>query len=671
MGLSSLLGSSSSKRAAKSKSLSSPSAESVTSNPTSLSESVYITAADDLKPLESEPPDLRELNACLEALAVVFPDVQVEVFRELLSKFDGESRLFVVADALLKNRVEWVKGRWKAPAAQHNPSKPADALIPSNERFRSDDYKAAVRALAKHEFKGLPRSTINAVLAESNYSYLEARKTLVDLSSKSWMFSISNFFSRRKPQFDSDPENHQLIIWKSTGRGSIEPCLKPTDSPELDRELYEQLIAPLKAKRIADQQAEDHRLAIELNSSEAEDAHGTIECACCFADCPFEEFTSCNTEGHMICFRCVQHSISEAIFGQGWQRSIDHQTGMLRCPAVDSQECQGGVAQHHIYRAMLEEKRGAEILHKLEQRLADHSLVSSGLPLVRCPFCPFAEVDDVYLPQGQGELHTSLWAPHHFYNVLFIVLCLCAIPFVLSFLILLAAVCMTAWLFSKYVLEDHLLKQYRLAQERRRRRRRGLKFRCRNPDCCRASCLNCNKEWLDIHICNESALVALRTQVEQAMSMAIKRVCPRCNTSFVKTAGCNKLTCPCGYKMCYVCRKDIGGTGDGPDVGYRHFCEHFRPEGDPKACTQCKKCNLWESENEDHVLQMAKEEAERGWRKAQNRELSSAEKVFLETGMGVQPSSTPTSLERVVLGWKWPTVAELCDYIVELETWFA
>ncbi|KAK0645522.1 hypothetical protein B0T16DRAFT_411333 [Cercophora newfieldiana] len=666
MGLSSLLGSSSS-RATKSKSpksLTSPSAESVASNPAGISESVYITAEDDLKPLGSEPPDLRELNACLEALAVLFPDVQIEVFRELLSKFDGESRLFVVADTLLKNRVEWVKGRWKALDAQHDPSRTADAIVPSNERFRSDDYKDAVKALAKQEFKGLPRSTISAVLAESNYSYLEARKTLVELSSKSWMFTLSTLFSRRKPQSDPDLENHQLVVWKSTGRGSIEPCLKPTGSAELDRELYEQLIAPLKVRRVAEQQNDDHRLAVQLNNSEAEDTHNTIECACCFADCPFEEFTSCTAEGHMICFRCVQHSISEAIFGQGWQRSIDQQTGTLRCPAVDSQECKGCVPQHHIYRAMLEEKQGAEILHKLEQRLADHSLVSSGLPLVRCPFCPFAEVDDVYLPQSQRESEFSFWAPHNFYNILFVGLCLCAIPFLLPALILLAALSMAAWLYSKYVLDDHFLTEFRLAQARRRRRRRGFRFQCQNPECRRASCLSCNKEWVDIHVCNESALVALRTQVEQAMSMAIKRVCPRCNTSFVKTAGCNKLTCPCGYKMCYVCRKDIGGTGDGPDVGYRHFCEHFRPEGDPKPCTQCKKCNLWESENTEQVLQEAKEEAERRWRETENRELSGAEKVFLETGMGVQP--TPTSFDRVLRRRKLPTTAEVCDYIVEL-----
>ena len=169
-------------------------------------------------------------------------------------------------------------------------------------------------------------------------------------------------------------------------------------------------------------------------------------------------------------------------------------------------------------------------------------------------------------------------------------------------------------------------------------------------------------------MCHESALVALRTQVEQAMSMAIKRVCPRCNTSFVKTAGCNKLTCPCGYKMCYVCRKDIGGTpgepggGNGPDVGYRHFCDHFRPEGDARQCTKCNKCSLWEAEDTDEVLRQAKAQAEQRWRETEKRELSGAERAFLETGVAVHGAHIDVA---GVLRGQWPTVEELCNFIVE------
>jgi hypothetical protein len=59
--------------------------------------------------------------------------------------------------------------------------------------------------------------------------------------------------------------------------------------------------------------------------------------------------------------------------------------------------------------------------------------------------------------------------------------------------------------------------------------------------------------------------------------------------------------------MCYVCRKDIG-NGE----GYRHFCEHFRPNGG-KGCTECSKCDLYRCEDDEVVVKKAKEEAETKW----------------------------------------------------------
>ncbi|KAK1752058.1 putative E3 ubiquitin-protein ligase ARI4 [Echria macrotheca] len=658
MGLSNLLGSSSG-RSTNSKNLTSPSIDSLGSAAVDDGAKLeYISNEDQLAPPFPEPPDLRELNASLEALAAVFPDIQIQVFREILSNFDGESRLAVVADALLKNRMGWVKGRWKA--TERDGSKADEELaVPKSESFRTDDYKKAVKTLAYQEFRGLSKSTINAVLAESNYSYLEARRALVDLSSKSWRYAIASFFSRRKALAETELKTHPLVIWRSTGRGSIEPCLKPTGSAELDRELYTQLIAPIMARENAERELNDHKYAVALNSTEAEDAQITLECACCFADYAFEEFTSCTTEGHLICFRCVQHSISEAVFGQGWQRSIDKNTGAMICPAMDS-ECQGRISQDNMLRAMMEQTKGAEIMHKLEQRLAEHSLIASNVPLICCPFCSYAEIDDVYELEGGSQRQAAKVQPW-WYKKLFIPILIITAPFPL--IAVSAAILISSMFNLAQLLDDYLGPRYRAAQARFRRRRRGLRFRCANPECRRASCLSCRKEWVDIHICNESALVALRTQVEQAMSLAIKRVCPKCNTSFVKNAGCNKLTCPCGYKMCYVCRKDIGAT-DGPDAGYRHFCDHFRPEGDGTPCSKCNKCNLWETEDTDAVLKKAKEEAEKKWLETEDRQLSGAEKTYLETGLAVKP-------EIIGLGghlrrWRLPTGDEFLDWFVEV-----
>ena len=67
--------------------------------------SPYLRTKENLLPLDAEIPDLRELNHSLEALAAIFPDVQVEVFREMLSSFEEESRLAVVTEALLKHNI--------------------------------------------------------------------------------------------------------------------------------------------------------------------------------------------------------------------------------------------------------------------------------------------------------------------------------------------------------------------------------------------------------------------------------------------------------------------------------------------------------------------------------------------------------------------------------------
>ncbi|KAG6331024.1 hypothetical protein ID866_8063 [Astraeus odoratus] len=52
--------------------------------------------------------------------------------------------------------------------------------------------------------------------------------------------------------------------------------------------------------------------------------------------------------------------------------------------------------------------------------------------------------------------------------------------------------------------------------------------------------------------------------VEEAMTRALMRNCPKCQKAFIKELGCNKMTCPnCRTHSCYVCRKVING--------YDHF----------------------------------------------------------------------------------------------------
>ena len=82
-----------------------------------------------------------------------------------------------------------------------------------------------------------------------------------------------------------------------------------------------------------------------------------------------------------------------------------------------------------------------------------------------------------------------------------------------------------------------------------------------------------------------------RQVVEEAMTNARVRECPKCKTRFYKTEGCNKMTCSCKHVICYICRQTI--------KNYSHFCQ--TPNCDHKSCN---KCPLFTNSVEDDRLAM-------------------------------------------------------------------
>nr|CAD7452682.1 unnamed protein product [Timema tahoe] len=127
-------------------------------------------------------------------------------------------------------------------------------------------------------------------------------------------------------------------------------------------------------------------------------------------------------------------------------------------------------------------------------------------------------------------------------------------------------------------------------------------FRCLNLDCMKESCRLC-KEVNHVPLrCDEvekSEEIKLRTYIEDRMTQALvsidryERLCIRaeattcwkCKRNFVKEDGCNKMTCSCGAKMCYICRK--------PVEDYSHF--------NGQGGTEFEKCPLFSNNNQLHV----------------------------------------------------------------------
>ncbi|PLB50619.1 hypothetical protein P170DRAFT_435805 [Aspergillus steynii IBT 23096] len=606
-------------------------------------------------PAPDKTQDQKELNDALETLARIFPDVKIEVFRELLVRFDGLSRLQVCVEQLLRHKEEWVAGRWNVPTASAGSGD--DAVVPSpldaggeeggvprNELFRTDEYKASVKSALSKEFSSLSKSAVDAVLAEVNFCYIRARPTLRDLASKTWRATFNSMFPFKNKK---DKQDHPLVLWKRQPDGELGPILKDTGCGELNRELHEALVAPMLRTRREEREARDLSLAEKLNELEATAANAIYECECCLMEVTFERISTCSDNSHVICYGCIQRTVQEAVFGQGWSKSVDVGRATLKCIAPFGHEaCHGNLNSEIVKRAVFLDKAGSETYLKFEGRLASEALLKSQLKLIRCPCCSYAEVDSAYHCPPEG----IKW---HFRRqnvgdtIILILILLDLIPLLLIPVLVLFLI--------DPALVPMILRNAVLSLCLKARRKT---FNCSNPACRRISCIDCQKPWRDPHVCHEPLLLDLRATVEAARTAAVKRTCPRCGLSFVKSSGCNKLTCVCGYSMCYLCRKGLspplnaadrrgrarrrreGGMfnqenifpvgralpmleaeNEEPDSdedeseileGYRHFCEHFRLTPGSR-CSECTKCELYQDVDEEAVARRAGEKAEREW----------------------------------------------------------
>ncbi|XP_032665567.1 uncharacterized protein LOC116841583 isoform X2 [Odontomachus brunneus] len=119
-------------------------------------------------------------------------------------------------------------------------------------------------------------------------------------------------------------------------------------------------------------------------------------------------------------------------------------------------------------------------------------------------------------------------------------------------------------------------------------------FKCFNPDCMKESCRLC-KEINHLPLkCNEIKSDAARLYLEEKMTEALIRKCYRCGRTFFKEEGCNKMTCPCGAQMCYICDKPISNYG------------HFRGQGTMAS----NLCPLWSDDrrmNAEAVIHVCNE----------------------------------------------------------------
>lgn len=565
---------------------------------------------------EEEGADLRDLNTALGALVDIFPDVQPDVFREMLLSLSDESRLEVVTEHILRNGAQYTQGRYRKKPKDDKDTPARHDALPKNETFRSEKYKRAVKDILYLEFKSLSHSSIRAVLAEHNYSYALAHPTLQHLASKSWRATITTFFARKRPA-TSDPDSHPHVEWlpNTTEPLNLLPYLKRTGCSELDQELYRMYIAPVLARQNQERLDSDEAMANEMNEAEAEEADALFDCECCFTAYPFEQISTCDSHaGHFICFRCIKHAANEALYGQGWARNIDLTKSSLRCLAPSVPECQGCIPPELVRRALCTERDGAMNWQKLQERATSEILIKSQMPLLRCHSCPYAELDEPISLRFRDPMTLTGIIVHMPLDPL---KSLIALLFI--FVYPLVWVLLYPFLIFVAIIDKPTYARIQASRTRTIRRRRGLRFTCQSTKCGKSSCTNCGSPWSDPHACNEASLQSLRQAIEAATTSSIKRTCPKCNLSFVKSSGCNKLVCNCGYTMCYVCRQEIGREG------YGHFCQHFRELGG--RCSECDRCDLYIVEDEEGTIRRAAVQAEKDWLEREGKSKDTDDKL--------------------------------------------
>ncbi|KIY65531.1 hypothetical protein CYLTODRAFT_445289 [Cylindrobasidium torrendii FP15055 ss-10] len=116
-------------------------------------------------------------------------------------------------------------------------------------------------------------------------------------------------------------------------------------------------------------------------------------------------------------------------------------------------------------------------------------------------------------------------------------------------------------------------------------------FFCASDTCGRISCRMCKSADHRPRTCQEARKERYaqgQRNVEEAMTQALVRHCPRCNQAFVKESGCNKMVCTrCRAISCYTCRTIIQNY------------DHFRSDRDGPNST--RKCRIYDPEGVDQV----------------------------------------------------------------------
>ena len=238
-----------------------------------------------------------------------------------------------------------------------------------------------------------------------------------------------------------------------------------------------------------------------------------LECQCCFAEHDYEDMVSCRLGGHLFCMTCLQRHTEQRVFGVG-------NFGVT--PAADAVTNAADGTVNGARRRVRPSSRALEILCMASDCTSGFREGQLRRALSEKVLKKYNELQYAAVIENANMKDVSRCPKCHFIAVR----------------------------------ADALPPQL---------------FHC--PPCGYKSCTECGEEYHPGIRCDQVESkneTDGRTKVEEAMTLALVRTCPRpfCRKKFLKNDGCNKMTCSCGCFVCYVCGKEIPAT-----VGYNHFCQ--------------------------------------------------------------------------------------------------
>ncbi|KAG5518866.1 hypothetical protein PMAC_002397 [Pneumocystis sp. 'macacae'] len=478
-------------------------------------------------------------NAKLEILNQIFPNIDTEFLRnEIIRK--GDTYFLKCIESLLNIDIE-----------SNGASRLVIGKIEPWQRFRSNEYISSVKFQLVSEFPDIPSSTIKAVMAENNNDYYRSKTSLSRIQNESFWKPL-NFFVKRRSL-----------------RGNHVIC------DELAKEIFD-----LEKNQREELIKKDFEFAVQLNWKENFEFGILIECGCCFSEYAWETLAYCS-EGHIVCRKCLERTVQEGIYGQGNLRG----KAQIKCISSQLETLCTGFYSKEI----LEISLSSELLKAYEDSVV-HKCIRDSLDgsFITCPFCGYVEFIE-------GWKIKSCWKKTIMISMtgLLIMLFIFFSSFINIYGFAIGTlICLGGFFYIFTNFSTFLRKWIDKVAYRILYKKSGCLFKCKNVDYCgKCSCYQCGKEWFPLHKCFEKELDGLRLYVEKEMANAVKRTCPDCNLSFVKSDGCNKLVCQCGYVICYICRKNI------KKESYAHFCDHFRTVPG-KKCTECTKCDLYKVDDD-------------------------------------------------------------------------